>query len=124
MTAEQIGGRSGGLIPMQTLGGWWRLTGTLKPDLGGLDTNLEMGDSLTLIRKVDVLSPHIRAAAASQHVVARISVTLPSGSTVTLFNARVTDVEDTHELEEIELTFQKIEIENKRGKGSFGDNWH
>jgi type VI secretion system Hcp family effector len=30
---------------------------------------------------------------------------------------------DTHEVEEITLTFQKIEIENKNGKTSATDDW-
>ncbi len=31
---------------------------------------------------------------------------------------------DTHELEEVELTFQKIDMENKLGKTSATDDWH
>ncbi|HEV2946262.1 MAG TPA: type VI secretion system tube protein TssD [Gemmataceae bacterium] len=39
-------------------------------------------------------------------------------------NAKHEESADTHELEEVELTFQKIEMENKPGKTSAADDWN
>lgn len=39
-------------------------------------------------------------------------------------SAKHTSDTDTHELEEVALTFQKIEVENKPGKTTAMDDWH
>jgi hypothetical protein len=64
--------------------------------------------SVIVVRNIDVLSPHILAAKTTQCVVPTVTVTTPSGGTVTLGNARIANKTDRQGREKIQFTYQEI----------------
>ena len=115
------------MIHRQSLGAHWHLNGSLKrPETWIFPLSLkylsEGNGELTLVRRIDALSPHVRAAQTHQLVIPKLTVTTPSGLQVILHHVRVKKQSDTNELERITLTFQKIDISGKHGKG-FVDDW-
>ena len=92
---------------------------------------LSAGHSLTLVRPLDALSPQIRSAMRSQSVLPAVQINTVDG-TVTLVNAKIVNVGppfprpksgDTHEIEQVELTFQKITITRRHGNKNSSDDW-
>ena len=92
-----------------------------------------------LIRRKDGMSTHIETAMATNQILPRLGITTPSGR-VTLSNARVVGIgpwlpprsgssskhggsADTHEVELVSITFQKIDIENKGSGTAASDDW-
>ncbi len=78
---------------------------------------------LILIRRTDALSPQISAAKTCQYVIPKVTVTTPSGGQVHLQNAKVTEQTVTNELEQIDFSFQKIDVTSNEGGISASDDW-
>ena len=122
----------------QNLGAHWRLNGSLLEDqafscnpLAPHASNSNSGSvtgrpshaPVVIVRRKDSLSPLIHAAQAAQFVIPLVTLTTNTGQKVNLTNARVINKTDSSEMEEIELTFQKIQItwSGRRKNGS--DDW-
>ena len=110
-------------MTFQSVGRSWELAGTL--------TQVQ-SHSAILIRKADILSPHLAAAQQSQHVLERVTIFLVSGDIATLYNVRVQEGPqsakhaqslNSTELEQWQFTFRKIELEHKDGKTMGSDSW-
>ncbi len=111
-----------------SLGGHWHLEGSIKPAETGLPVlrlrNIPQGSGeLVLVRKIDVLSPHLSVANTTQFLIPKLTVTTPSGEQINFQKVRIKSKTDTHELERISFTFQKIDITDKVGKKSTFDDW-
>jgi type VI protein secretion system component Hcp len=102
----------------------WFLAGQVATGSGPVSSQ----HSLKIVRKRDHLSPQIKSAIAAKSVVPIIQIATPAGK-VTLLNAKVVNVgpvpprQNTNELEEVELTFQKIEYTNVVRSRSATDDW-
>ena len=100
---------------------------------------LWMSQSLKISRRFDALSARIRFAMNLKSIVPVVEINTPSGK-VTLVNAKILGIAlpvprarpkrgagtkglDTHELEEIEFTFQTITHTGKVGHKADLDNW-
>jgi type VI secretion system Hcp family effector len=97
-------------------------------------------DIITVTKEKDESSPLLLRAASTNEVLSKVVFKVfkpgdPSKyKTITLTNAIISSVSatkartsgsqvDTHELEEIKFTFQKIEVENVGGSTSATDDW-
>lgn len=134
-----VGNAMGAANPAaQNLGAHWRLNGSLLEDqafsgnpLAPYGSNSNSGfvtgkpnhAPVVIVRRKDSLSPLILAAQAAQFVIPLVTLTTNTGQKVNLTNARVTNKTDSSEMEEIELTFQKIQITWSGGKKYAGDDW-
>jgi len=78
---------------------------------------------LILLRRIDALSPQISSAQKNQYVIPKLTVTTPSGQKVNFQNSQVRSQSVTNELEEIEITFQKIEYTWTDSGSSASDDW-
>ena len=85
---------------------------------------------LKLIRKPDALSPFLKSAMTVKSILSGVTIATPDGR-VSLRNAQVMGVasskhpsnQDTHELEEWSLSFQKIEQTFQTGSNITIDDW-
>ena len=112
----------------QKLGAHWHLTGSLKrPQTGIFPLSLKHlsrgNGELTLVRKFDGFSPHISFAQSHHLVIPKLTVTTPSGGEVIFHHVHIKEQNDVSEYEEVDITFQKIDIERKGGKTSASDDW-
>jgi type VI secretion system secreted protein Hcp len=108
--------------------------------------------AITFVKEWGPATPQIATSVCTNEVLAEVNFefikTNPNGEeyiyqTIKLTNATVSNVKymtgtgeegagsakhqsafDTHELEAVSFTYQKIEIENKDGKTMFLDDWH
>jgi hypothetical protein len=103
--------------PPQSLGAHWHLAGSLE------HVETHGNGDLTLVRKIDALSPQISVAKTCQFVIPKLTITTPSGGLVHLQNAKVTEQTDTNEVEEIQIVFQKITYTSMQGGISNADGW-
>lgn len=115
-------------IPHQSLGAHWHLAGSLKRGDTGLpplnQSQIPLGTGkLILLRRIDALSPQISSAQKNQYVIPKLTVTTPSGQKVNFQNSQVRSQSVTNELEEIEITFQKIEYTWTDSGSSASDDW-
>jgi type VI secretion system secreted protein Hcp len=97
---------------------------------------------IKITKETDASSPQLARAAAAGEVLREVVIEFvrpgPKGQeevyqTITLTNALVTRIQrggashagksDKMEREEIEITFQKIEVSNKEGKKTASDDW-
>jgi type VI secretion system secreted protein Hcp len=101
---------------------------------------------IAIVKEWGASSPQLFQACATNEVLKTVSLefikTDAAGKeavyhTIKLTNATISKIEqyteevakheesaDTHELEKVSFTFQKIEMENKIGKTSALDDWH
>lgn len=96
---------------------------------------------IKITKETDASSPQLARAAAGREALREVVIEFvrrgPKGQeevyqTVTLTNAVLSSIErrrggaagkDTHELEDVSFTYQKIEVTNAHGKVSAGDDW-
>ena len=104
-------------LPLQHLGGHWHLAGSLQ------SVEAHGNGELTVVRKIDALSPQISVAKSCQYVIPKVTITTPTGGQVHLQNAKVTEQTDTNEVEDIEIVFQKIVFTYLGGGIGSADDW-
>ncbi len=117
-----------------TVGTTWQLSGSLVPVGMGPPQQRYVktagGHSIVFSRNSDVLSAQLHAAVTGGYVIPRLTLNTPAGA-VLLTNARLSSVpsgkrgsrQDTHELEEFEITFQKIVFTWTGGGKTASDDW-
>jgi hypothetical protein len=115
-------------MPRQSLGAHWHLAGYLKRGDTGLrpldQSQIPLGKGkLILLRRIDALSPQISLAKKKQYVIPKLTVTTPSGQKVNFKNSQVRSQTATNEMEEIQITFQRIEYTCTDGGISASDDW-
>jgi type VI secretion system Hcp family effector len=123
-----------------------KITGTLKDATSVMNVTLKnvaskQHDIITVTKEKDESSPLLLKAASTNEVLTKVVFKVfkpgdPSKyKTITLTNAIISSVSptkartsgtqvDTHELEEVKFTFQKIEVENIAGSTSASDDWN
>ncbi len=123
-----------------------KITGTLKDATSVMNVTMKnvaskQHDVITVTKEKDESSPLLLKAASTNEVLSQVVFKVfkpgdPSKyKTITLTNAIISSVSatkartsgtqvDTHELEEIKFTFQKIEVENIAGSTSASDDWN
>ncbi|HEY6306729.1 MAG TPA: type VI secretion system tube protein TssD [Candidatus Angelobacter sp.] len=107
----------------------------------GLATGKRMHKPITITKEVDAASPQFFRALTDHEALREVVIEFvhagPQGKeevyqTVTLTDAVVSSIHkvtgahpgrNTHELEEVSLVFQKIEVSNKAGKKTASDDW-
>jgi len=105
----------------------WCLTGSFSTTPGQLLR-------ASVIRRVDALSPRIKFAKMAQSILPVVEVQTPSGN-VTLLNVKILDIapaighekgldRDIYELEQWDLTYQKIDMKCLDSKSIWQDDWN
>jgi len=124
----------------ESVGARWHLAGTVQLVRRWHPTwyaSNPRPNCLNLIRKSDALSSSIKHAITLGQVLPKVEITTPQGR-LNLVNARIvgstpatysggakhSQSVDTHELERVSFTFQKIEYGNKGSGAAFSDDWN
>ena len=122
-----------------------KVTGSLRDATSVMNVTLKnvaskQHDILTVTREKDEASPQLMKVVSTKEVLSKVvfKVFKPGDPSkykiITLTNAVITSINsikertsgsrvDTHELEEVHFTFQKIEVENVAGGKSATDDW-
>jgi hypothetical protein len=95
-------------MPHQNLGGHWQLAGSLQ-SADTWDRRSQCNRPSSDGRTIDALSARISFAETSQFVISKLTLMTSLSQKVHLHDAQITGKTDTHDLEQISLTFQKIE---------------
>jgi type VI protein secretion system component Hcp len=123
----------------ESVGSQWHLAGTINlvrrmhPSWYASNSS---PNCLQLTRRRDGRSWSLEHAMSIGKVLPKLEITTPEGN-VTLLNAKIagmgtaashggskhTGSNDTHELERVSFTFQKIDISNNNSGAAFDDDW-